>query len=379
MIIINQSTGSLFNSLVSALASETDIYFICGNYGEKLPRVINRKMKAYNRETLFGRAASWLVFSLQVIFCLLLAKPQPVFVVTNPPFSLFAVWLVSLAKKFSYSILVYDLYPDIIHETDILHPNHFVIRIWESINKRIFEKAEVIFSISEGMKDKIRTYAKKTRIVVIPNWGSDSLLPIAKSKNPLVEKYHLEEKIVIMYSGNIGITHNLSFILRLASEFSDNDHLRFIIMGGGVGYKKVKEEIDNLSLKNVLFFGYISEIEFPLYLALADFGIVTLAKGLENSSVPSKTYSYLKVGAAIISIADRPNELDRIISSELCGISVEQHEVEELIRKLDYLLSNKGELKKLKNNSLIASTEKYTKSKSISIYLENLRKHRILR
>ena len=98
MIIINQSTGSLFNSLVSVLASETDIYFICGNYGEKLPRVINRKMKAYNRETFFGRVASWLVFSLQVIFCLLLAKPQPVFVVTNPPFSLFAVWLVSLVK-----------------------------------------------------------------------------------------------------------------------------------------------------------------------------------------------------------------------------------------------------------------------------------------
>jgi glycosyltransferase involved in cell wall biosynthesis len=378
MIIINQSTGSLFNSLVSALAAETEINFISGNYSGKLSRVVNRKMKAYNRESLFGRAFSWSVFSLQVIFYLLFSKPQPVFVVTNPPFSLFAVWLVSLVKKFSYSILVYDLYPDIIHETEILKPDHIVIRIWEGINKIIFKKAEVIFTISEGMKDKIRKYSQTTRIVVTPNWGSDSLVPIAKSKNPLVEKYHLEGKIVIMYSGNIGITHDLSFILRLAIEFSNNDHLRFIIMGGGIGHKNIKEEIDNLSLNNLLFFDYKSKKEFPLYLSLADFGIVTLAKGLENSSVPSKTYSYLKVGAAIISIADRPNELDRIISSEQCGISVEQHEVEELIRKLDYLLNNKGELEKLKNNSLIASTEKYTKSKSISIYLENLRKHSML-
>ena len=165
MIIINQSTGSLFNSLVSALAAETEINFISGNYSGKLSRVVNRKMKAYNRESLFGRAFSWSVFSLQVIFYLLFSKPQPVFVVTNPPFSLFAVWLVSLVKKFSYSILVYDLYPDIIHETEILKPDHIVIRIWEGINKIIFKKAEVIFTISEGMKDKIRKYSQLIKFV----------------------------------------------------------------------------------------------------------------------------------------------------------------------------------------------------------------------
>ena len=93
MIIINQSIGILFNSLVDAFNVESKL-LITSKTIEKIKLSTEVKlMVPYVKKSILTRVISGLLFSVQVLFFLMFYKKQPVFVTTNPPFVLFAVWL----------------------------------------------------------------------------------------------------------------------------------------------------------------------------------------------------------------------------------------------------------------------------------------------
>ena len=189
------------------------------------------------------------------------------------------------------------------------------------------------------MRNKIKKYSNQSEVVVVSNWADDNIVYKKKECNNLISKFSLNNKIILMYSGNIGLTHDVSFIAEMAKSFDKDCRITFIIMGGGEGFVKLKNEIIDQQLTNVLFLDYVSNKQFPSYIAMADVGIVTLSPGFENSSVPSKTYSYMKAGAALLAVANKPNELDLIVSTNKCGISYNCNETHLAIAKIHYLLN----------------------------------------
>jgi len=378
MVFINQSTGVLFNSLIDGISKNKDVLITGSDCDEPKSLISVKKFASYSRSSLATRIITGLKFSIRTFIYLITRKSDPIFVVTNPPFVLIVVWIISHIRGFKYSVLIYDLYPDVIVEAGILSNNNCFVHLWRYINNKIFIRSEVIFTISPGMRNKIIKYSNQAEVVDVSNWADDSIVYIKKEDNNLISKYSLNNKILLMYSGNIGLTHNVSFIAEIARYFEKDCRISFVIMGGGEGFVKLKNEIIDLQLTNVLFLDYRSNKEFPSYVAMADMGIVTLSPGFENSSVPSKTYSYLKVGAALFSVADKPNELDLIVSTNKCGISFNSNEINMAIEKIHYLLSNRDELEEMKKNSLKASSEVYNKEKSITTYDLNLRRHGII-
>ena len=74
-------------------------------------------------------------------------------------------------------------------------------------------------------------------------------------------------------------------------------------------------------------------------LAAADIHVVPLKRGLGRSSVPSKTYSILAAGRAVLASVDRGTEVERIVERSGAGVSVPPDDAEAFTKALSRLVA----------------------------------------
>lgn len=316
--------------------------------------VILSKITPYNRKSMITRCISWIFATLQISFLLLLKyRDYHVIYVTNPPMS----YWTSLIVKNTYSIIVYDIYPDALRNLNISTSN-IIFRLWEKINCRIFKGAKQLYTLSDGMVTLLSKYCDPNKLVVIPNWSvCDDLKPLQKDKNPFVIKHQLEHKFVVMYSGNIGYTHNVETILDIAKKMKNDQDICFYIIGEGLKKKTLMDIADKEQLSNCYFLPYqpIDQIRYSI--AAADLSVITLTEETAFVSVPSKTYNLLAVGSPILVIAPSKSEIEIIINKEKCGMAFDKDNIDGM---LSYILHLKNDLKykmELSNNSYSASSK----------------------
>ena len=72
--------------------------------------------------------------------------------------------------------------------------------------------------------------------IVINNWIDETTVyPVSKDEKEIVEfkkQYGLENKFIIMYSGNIGLYYDLENIIKIMAKFNDED-IVFTFVGAG--------------------------------------------------------------------------------------------------------------------------------------------------
>jgi glycosyltransferase involved in cell wall biosynthesis len=165
----------------------------------------------------------------------------------------------------------------------------------------------------------------------------------------------LEGKTVVMYAGNMGLTHDLESVIEAARLLKNVFQLFFVFIGDG-GKRKILEQLVNeSSLPNVQFLPYQDEVNFPLAMAAADIGVVTLGVGAEGISVPSKTYINLAAGVCLLSIAPASSELSRLIDLHQVGINCEPGSPVKLAHAIQELVNDKSLLTRYQKNALKAA------------------------
>jgi glycosyltransferase involved in cell wall biosynthesis len=219
------------------------------------------------------------------------------------------------------------------------------------MNEKVYRKATRVFTISNVMKKFIARTAAADKIEVIYPWVDVSFIkPIDKEDNWFVKKHNLLDKRVILYSGNMGITHDLMTVLKTAKELdTSSNNFHFLFIGGGAQKETLVAYKEDNKLSNVCFLPYQNSEVLPFSFASADFGIVSLGKGAEGLSVPSKTFYMLAAGSAIISISKSDSEMSNLVRENNCGVSILPSENLILLQFLTSISDN--DLKKIKENS----------------------------
>ena len=369
IIIINQSCNFLTVDIANEFAkSYEQIILVTGSIKES-DHKLNSKVKLirtikYKKSSKSKRLLTWLLSTINIYFILLLKnKNYKILYITNPPISYFT----SLFFRNKFSVLVYDIYPDALTAVGLKN-NHFIYRIWEKINKIVYNKAEKIYTLSEGMAKLLERYCSKEKIVVISNWvASDQLKPIAKSANPFIKEHKLENKFVIMYSGNIGLTHNVDTIIEIAIFFKNDKSIHFVIIGEGNKKKDLIEETRKFSLNNCLFLTWQPYEKLKYSLGAADLSVITLTNEAASVSVPSKTYNLLAVGSPLLCISPENSEISALMRKHNCGISYRNDEIQGMIDIIYKLKEDKNYHNELSKNALLASTN-YT-NENAKLYL----------
>ncbi len=357
IVFINQSTGYLMIDIVNAFASQCkEIALVAGSIKEN-ERSLNSSTKVdkiveYNRTSIFKRLLTWVWGTIQIYFKLLFKyRGWYVVYVTNPPLS----YLLSLCLKNPFSIIVYDIYPDALTNIGIKKTN-LLYRKWIKWNNKLFAKADVIYTLSFGMKKQLSSYTNDNKIISIPNWSaSNNLKPIEKESNIFIKDNDLIGKFIVLYSGNIGNTHNVEYIIEVAKQLKDNDKIQFMIIGEGGKKKILENKVAEYGLKNCTFLTWQSVDMMPYSLASADIAVITLNDDTASLSVPSKTYNLLAVGAPLLCIASEKTELYKLVSEYNNGKCFGKNDIEEMSKYIIDIYNNSNLKNELSKNSLEAS------------------------
>jgi glycosyltransferase involved in cell wall biosynthesis len=359
IVFINQNSGYLMIDIVNAHKQKyKNRVFLTGKILERNtsldPDVKVDKIIAYNRTSSFKRIFTWIFGFLQI---LILVKTKyrnaELYIVSNPPLAT----LLPLFCKNKFYLLLFDVYPDVLVEYKILNEDSFFIRKWKQANKRIYCKAKKIFTISNGMKILIKQYVKEESIRVASVWTDNNFLtPIPKKENSFIVKHGWEDKFLVIYSGNMGHTHDLKVLVEVASKIRNNN-IVFVIIGEGQKKKLLKELIADYQLKNCFLLPWQDISVFPYSLSAADLGVVSLGKEASLLSVPSKTYNLMSVGAPLLCIASQQSELANLIDHYQFGKCFDASEVKAIVAFVENLARNNKLHHAFKERALAASRE----------------------
>ena len=372
IVLINQSSGYLMVDIANEFSDNYNEVVLMYGTLQQLDIKLSDKVKHsrimhYSRKSGLSRIFTWLFASLQICFRLLFTyRKYEIFYVTNPPMS----YLLSLFLRRPYSILIYDIYPDALKNIGI-GENNILYRIWSRCNKKVFRSAKCIFTLSEGMKNRLTEYVTQDKLHVIPNWShSENFKPISKSDNPFIRENNLKGKFIILYSGNIGYTHNVESIIEAAKALSGEMDILFLIIGNGAKKQKIMNMANDYNLNNCLFLDWQSQQMLPYSLASADLGVVTINDKTSLLSVPSKTYHLLAAGVPLLCFASLESELNKLICEYKNGYCFQSDDTENIVTCIMRLKNDAEKMNELSDNSLSASLH-FTK-RNASKYIKSM-------
>jgi len=209
-----------------------------------------------------------------------------------------------------FSMVVWDVYPDVFKITG-MKESHPVYKIWAYLNRKSFKSAFRLYTIGDTMASLLEVYVSKSKIIIQPIWSIfQANERVAKEDNPFVIEHHLQDKFIIQYSGNIGLTHKVEVVVQLADLLKENKDIIFQIIGRGPRVPALQKMVEDKNLPNCTFLPFQTDEMFPFSLSAADLGIVILDELTSKGSVPSKSYNLMSFGIPSLYIAGEDSELN---------------------------------------------------------------------
>lgn len=384
-----EATGQLLTELCEDLAKDENlsVSIICGQpnfnldelefqkYGESVRnRVTIHRVRhsQFDKSTFWGRVTNFITFLIVATWkALWVKRPDVIVVETDPPLLCLLGFVVSKIRRTKLVCYLQDIYPDIAIKLGRLKDGLFTRMLRWSFLFAYRNSDQVVVVGDDMRKWLINHLVRPDRIRVIENWvDTDRVYPFGKQANPFRDDNHLSGKFVLMYSGNLGYTQRFDLVLDAAEHFRQEQEIVFVFVGNGVKRSELSEEIIKRRLPNTRLIDYQPKAKLALSLSAADVHFVLLDSNLTELMMPSKIYSALASGTAVLGIGRGssrlgekalPSHLAETIEGNEAGFFIDESEPEKLIDMITFLYENPGELDVLSNNARSAAVEKYSR------------------
>jgi colanic acid biosynthesis glycosyl transferase WcaI len=352
LLVLNQyywpgieATAQLLTDLCEALARDADVTVITGvlHGHEDAPRslvhngvrIVRVPSTSFERSKLFARAANYVTYLSNALLRGLRApKPDIVLCMTDPPIVADVALLVARRYGAPLVVISQDVFPEIAVQLKRLE-NPVVMRLLRSLVSLYLRRADRIVAIGDTMRRRLEEKgAPSERVRVIPNWIDTSRLEPQERVNWWSEKRGVEDKFVVMHSGNVGHAQDLDSLVRAATFLRDLDDLAIMIIGTGARHAELVALAELLEVDQVRFLYYQPREVLSLSLSAADLHVVGLAPGLAGYVVPSRLYGILAVSRPVIVAADAESETAQVVQEVGCGIVVPPGRPELLARAI---------------------------------------------
>jgi glycosyltransferase involved in cell wall biosynthesis len=358
IVVVNQATNYLTVGFCNAFATQFEtVALVTGSVhvqGEELDAGIE---VTYINKWVERPASKKMLSYLKAcfkIYWLLLTKYRgyEVFFVSIPPMG----YLLNLILPHRFSMVIWDVYPDIFKITG-MQETHPLYRIWAALNRKSFKKAFKLFTISEKMADLVEVYVDRSKIIIQPIWSIfQQNERVSKNDNPFITEHHLQNKFIVQYSGNIGLTHKVEVVVALAELLKDNNQIVFQIIGRGPRVPALQKMVEEKQLPNCFFLPFQTDAMFPYSLSATDLGIVILDELTSKGSIPSKSYNLMSYGIPSIYIAGEDSELNSYASlyqAAACYTERQLFEAKDFILNLS---NNPQKWQTMSDNAIQTST-----------------------
>jgi glycosyltransferase involved in cell wall biosynthesis len=303
---------------------------------------------AFGKKNILGRLSDFATFYLAAALELLRGeKPHVILALTSPPLiaALPALLRVFHGGQPALVHHVMDLYPEALSAHGMMKPSHPLYRIFRYLNGVVLARASSVIALGHDMKELLlanypNCVAPENIHVVQPWAEGDQLSPIARSDNPLIKSNNLQDTFNIVYSGNLGLAHDVDTITQAIQRTKDDTTLRWVFVGSGKRYDSLKLQAAKENWPNARFLPFAPREMLNQSLNMADVHLVSQLPEFTGIVVPSKLYGILAVGKPTIMVGPPDCECSRAVREHNAGLVVNCGDVDGLINAVTSLRDN---------------------------------------
>jgi colanic acid biosynthesis glycosyl transferase WcaI len=256
-----------------------------------------------------------------------------------------------------------DIYPDVAVALGKVPDNWMIRRLRKSLFS-VYRSCDRMVVLSEDMKRLLVSGGVDgDKVDIVPNWADPEVVrPLEQSRFRISNG--LEEKFVVMYSGNLGLTQRLEEFLLAAELLQDLPRVVFVFVGQGSQRESLVNLVRQKNLTNVRFFDYQPKSELAQSLNAADLHLVPLTRELSQCLMPSKLYGILAAGRPYLTNAPADSELARLTGEYQVGITVEPGSPKAIADGIRRAANNASGISDMGKNARKLALSEFTREKS---------------
>jgi colanic acid biosynthesis glycosyl transferase WcaI len=283
---------------VHAICAATSYASESGEDEKDVPPVIVHRVKALGfvrgkvgRILSYGSfyaGAAWRSFRIP--------KPDVVLTLTTPPLLSLVGNLLKVLRGSRLWIWEMDLYPDVAVDLGYMNAGGLIQRVVGSLADWSRRRSDGVIALGECMKDRLVARGIPAgHIEVCDNWADASAIPF-------LEAVGSPDRLCLLYSGNLGLAHDLDTLTG--------------------AMKELEAFIEKEAIASVQMLPYAKRADLGRSLAMGDIGLVTQRDPCCGSVVPSKVYGLMAAGRPILFIGPAAATPARIIRQFECGWNI---------------------------------------------------------
>ena len=272
-------------------------------------------------------------------------------VTTNPFFAPALVRWISGGHGQTIN-LVYDLFPEALIQSRTIVADSWVARRCAAITRYAMKECTATVFLGDRLRASAEAAHGPARKAVVMPVGADGA-PFKDSPPQLLGP---DSTPRILYSGQMGSMHDTETLLN-AWSMINTCRVSWVFHASGGGYARLRQAAG--APADVTWGGSLPDDKWQEAMKQAQVALVTIAPGAERVVMPSKTYSALVAGQAILAVCRRTSDLADLVVKHDCGWVVEPGDVAGLRSALTSIANDPAGLWSKRNNAFAAGHQYY--------------------
>ncbi|NVY96197.1 glycosyltransferase family 4 protein [Lactobacillus sp. DCY120] len=402
------STGQILRELAEGMGAVFDITVICvvpsysgtvapeyqsqKYYRENIKgvKVLRIRVPAFRKASKSSRVKNILTYFWGALKATFKTGPQDyILTISQPPIlgGLLGVW-GKWVKRAKLIYNIQDFNPEQISAI-AYSQDKFILKLLLLLDKFTCRRSDLVVTVGRDLVQTLEHRFKKQSlppVVMINNWvDEEQIYPLPPTEPHVLafkKKYHLENKFIIMYSGNLGLYYDLKNLIKVIEQFpqgttaADGREVVFAFVGAGTLQATLQNYVRQQKMTNVIFIPYQPKADLIYSLNAADVQWCVNAKGMKGVSCPSKYYGLAAVAKPILGVLETDSEIACLIKETQGGLLAEPQDYQNIRKNINWFLAHAAsqELSDMGQRSRCNLEAKLTKKRSIARYQEAIRK-----
>ena len=366
------STGQILRELAEGMLDKFDVTVICvvpsylgtvedeyktqGFYRESINgvKILRIRVPEFSKTNTMSRIKNILTYFFgAMIATFKVGKQDYVFSISQPPIlgGILGVW-GKWMKHAKYIYNIQDFNPEQVLAVNF-SKNKLITGAMMFFDKFSCRQSDLIITVGRDLVQTVHNRFKGKKVpktVMINNWIDEKEIYPVEADHPKVvafkERYGLQDKFVIMYSGNIGLYYDLENIMKVIEQVkpgtktADGREVVFAFVGAGSVLDKLVAYKEEKQLDNVVFIPYQDKADLIYSLNAGDVHWCVNAKGIKGVSCPSKYYGIAAAGKAVLAVLEKDSEIRCIIEETHGGLCSEPGDYKSISENLKWFIEN---------------------------------------
>lgn len=366
------STGQILRELAEGMLDKFDITVICvvpsylGTVENKYKTqmfyheningvdILRIRVPEFSKTNTMSRIKNILTYFFgAMIATFKVGKQDYVFSISQPPIlgGLLGVW-GKWMKRAKYIYNIQDFNPEQVLAVNF-SKSKLITGAMMFFDKFSCRQSNLIITVGRDLVQTVHNRFKGKKVpktVMINNWIDEKEIHPVGADHPKViafkEKYNLQDKFVVMYSGNIGLYYDLENLMKViegvkpGTKTANGREVAFAFVGAGSVLDKLVAYKEEKHMDNVVFIPYQDKADLIYSLNAGDVHWCVNAKGIKGVSCPSKYYGIAACGKAVLAVLEKGSEIRCIIEETEGGLCSDPEDYESIAFNLKWFINN---------------------------------------